>query len=37
MSVTGTVPTGQSYRGPSSIPVIEVTGVTRTDPPKSTY
>ncbi|YCU33950.1 TIGR03943 family putative permease subunit [Mycobacteroides abscessus] len=37
VSVTGTVPTGQSYRGPSSIPVIEVTGVTRTDPPKSTY
>ncbi|MUM18474.1 TIGR03943 family protein [Mycobacterium sp. CBMA271] len=37
VSVTGTVPGGQSYRGPSSIPVIEVTGLTRTDPPKSTY
>lgn len=37
VAVTGTVPGGQSYRGPSSIPVIEVTGVTRTDPPKSTY
>lgn len=37
VSVTGTVPDGQSYRGPSSIPVIEVKGVTRTDPPKSTY
>jgi len=37
VSVTGTVPDGQSYRGPSSIPVIEVTAVTRTDPPKSTY
>ncbi|MBA0044748.1 TIGR03943 family protein [Mycobacterium sp. NPDC050853] len=37
VSVTGTVPGGQSYRGPSSIPVIEVTGLTRTDPPKNTY
>ncbi|MGH3727070.1 MAG: TIGR03943 family putative permease subunit [Mycobacterium sp.] len=37
VSVTGTVPGGQSYRGPSSIPVIEVAGLTRTDPPKSTY
>lgn len=37
ISVTGVVPGGQSYRGPSSIPVIEVTGITRTDPPKSTY
>lgn len=37
VSVTGTVPGGQSYRGPSSIPVIEVSGLTRTDPPKSTY
>ncbi|TDZ85768.1 hypothetical protein DE4585_01087 [Mycobacteroides salmoniphilum] len=37
ISATGIVPGGQSYRGPSSIPVIEVTGITRTDPPKSTY
>lgn len=37
ISVTGTVPGGQSYRGPSSIPAIEVAGITRTDPPKSTY
>lgn len=37
ISATGVVPGNQSYRGPSSIPVIEVTGITRTDPPKSTY
>ncbi|KRQ22796.1 hypothetical protein AOT83_10140 [Mycobacteroides sp. H001] len=37
ISVTGTVPGGQSYRDPSSIPAIEVAGITRTDPPKSTY
>jgi uncharacterized repeat protein (TIGR03943 family) len=35
--VQGTVPPGQRYSGMSSIPTLEVTRVTRTDPPANTY
>lgn len=33
----GTVPSGQTYRGASSIPTLAVTNVVRTDPPANTY
>jgi uncharacterized repeat protein (TIGR03943 family) len=35
--VQGMVPAGQRYSGMSSIPTIDVTRVTRTDPPANTY
>lgn len=37
VSVEGKVPADQQYRGPSSVPVIEASALTRTDPPKNTY
>jgi uncharacterized repeat protein (TIGR03943 family) len=35
--VEGSVPPGQRYSGTSSIPTLDVTSVTRTDPPANTY
>jgi len=35
--VEGTVPTGQTYSGTSSIPTLDVTSVVRIDPPANTY
>jgi uncharacterized repeat protein (TIGR03943 family) len=35
--VEGTVPAGQRYAGMSSIPTLDATSVTRTDPPANTY
>ena len=37
LRVEGTVPAGQSYSGTSSVPTLEVSGVTRIDPPANTY
>ena len=35
--VEGTVPAGQTYSGTSSIPTLEVSSITRIDPPANTY
>ncbi|GAY14781.1 TIGR03943 family protein [Mycobacterium sp. shizuoka-1] len=37
LRVEGTVPAGQTYSGTSSIPTLEVSVVTRIDPPANTY
>ncbi|WP_445167235.1 TIGR03943 family putative permease subunit [Mycolicibacterium sp. Dal123E01] len=37
LRVEGTVPAGQTYSGTSSIPTLEVSSITRIDPPANTY
>ena len=37
ITVRGTIPAGQTYRGTSSIPTIDIDTVTRIDPPTNTY
>ncbi|MBB3747952.1 putative repeat protein (TIGR03943 family) [Mycolicibacterium sp. BK634] len=37
LRVEGTVPAGQTYSGTSSIPTLEVSALTRIDPPANTY
>jgi uncharacterized repeat protein (TIGR03943 family) len=37
LRVEGTVPTGQTYSGTSSIPTLEASSVVRIDPPANTY
>ena len=37
LRVEGTVPAGQTYSGTSSIPTLQVSSITRIDPPANTY
>ncbi|BBY59046.1 TIGR03943 family putative permease subunit [Mycolicibacterium sarraceniae] len=37
LRLEGTVPAGQTYSGTSSIPTLEVSSITRIDPPANTY